>query len=90
MKIAIISDIHGNMEALSSVLKDIQHYHINPIFCLGDCVGYGPEPHNVLDTIQKLNIPTVLGNHELAMLRPGYLSWFNPIARKSLEKTRGL
>ena len=90
MKTAIISDIHGNMEAFISVLKDLQQHRISQTFCLGDCIGYGAEPHKVLDIIQRRRILSVLGNHELAMLRPGYLSWFNPIARKSLEKTRDM
>lgn len=90
MKIAILSDIHGNMEAFRSVLKDIHLCKIFQICCLGDCIGYGPEPQIVLETISEYNIPTVLGNHELAMLKPGYLNWFNPIAQKSLKKTRDL
>jgi len=88
MKTAILSDIHGNMEAFLSVLKDIDLCRINQIFCLGDCIGYGPEPHKVLKMIKYLNISTVLGNHELAMLKPNFSSWFNPIARESLRKTR--
>lgn len=88
MKIAILSDIHGNMEAFLSVLKDIHLCDITRIFCLGDCIGYGPEPQKVLDTIKRCKIPTVLGNHELALLRPRYMSWFNPIAQQSLIKTR--
>lgn len=90
MKTAILSDIHGNMEAFMSVLKDIHQCRIKQIFCLGDCIGYGPEPQQVLDTILQLNIPTVLGNHELALLKPEYLSLFNPSAQTSLEKTRDL
>jgi predicted phosphodiesterase len=88
MKIAILSDIHGNMEAFQSVLKAIEQAQISRIFCLGDCIGYGPEPHKVLNLIDELNISTVLGNHELAILRPNYISWFNPVAQESLKKTR--
>lgn len=90
MKTAILSDIHGNMEAFSSILADIHRCKVSQIFCLGDCIGYGPEPQKVLETIKKNDIPTVLGNHELAMLKPNYMSWFNPIAKKSLQKTREL
>jgi predicted phosphodiesterase len=88
MKTAILSDIHGNMEAFQSVLKAIEQAQISQIFCLGDCIGYGPEPHKVLNLIGDLNIATVLGNHELAILRPNYISWFNPIAQESLKITR--
>jgi predicted phosphodiesterase len=88
MKIAILSDIHGNMEAFQNVLKDIERAQISQILCLGDCIGYGPEPHKVLNLISDRNISTVLGNHELAILNPDYISWFNPIVQASLKKTR--
>ena len=88
MKTAILSDIHGNMEAFQSVLKDIERAQISQIFCLGDCIGYGPEPRKVLNLIGDLNISTVMGNHELAILRPNDASWFNPIAQESLKITR--
>ncbi len=90
MKTAILSDIHGNMEAFLRVLEDVDNCKATQIFCLGDCIGYGPEPNKVLDKIKEYEIPTVLGNHELAILRPRYLSWFNPIARQSLETTRSM
>jgi len=90
MKIAIISDIHGNMEAFLSVLNDMRLNGVAQALCLGDCIGYGPDPHKVLEIIKAKNIPTVLGNHELALLKPGYLSWFNPVAQKSLVKTRAM
>ena len=44
---ALISDIHGNLEALEVVLEDIEAQGINEIFCLGDIIGYGPEPSRV-------------------------------------------
>jgi predicted phosphodiesterase len=88
MKSAILSDIHGNMEAFLSVLKDISLCQITRIFCLGDCIGYGPEPHKVLKIIKNLNITTVMGNHEMAILKSSCSSWFNPTAKESLRKTR--
>ena len=48
MKIAIISDIHGNFEALKSVYADIQQNGVDRLVCLGDMVGYGPEPEAVV------------------------------------------
>jgi predicted phosphodiesterase len=87
MRLAIISDIHGNFEAFEEVLKDIDKSHIDAVFSLGDNIGYGPEPDRVLQQIQDRNIPTVLGNHELAVNDNEYLHWFNPIARKSLAMT---
>lgn len=87
MKIAVISDIHGNMDAFQKVLADIEATGIGSIFSLGDNIGYGAESDRVLGCIQDLKIPSVLGNHELGLVQPRYLEWFNPPARKALVKT---
>jgi len=87
MRLAIISDIHGNMDALNEVLADIDKSNVNLTICLGDMVGYGPEPEEVIQTICQRKIPTLMGNHELSILDPKYLSWFNPLARLSIQKT---
>ena len=84
MKIAVISDIHGNMEALREVFDDIEKSEVDSIICLGDMVGYGPEPEAVVQWIISHNIPTIMGNHELAVIDPTYLEWFNPAARQSI------
>ena len=70
MKRAIISDIHGNLEALTAVLEDIHALGIDQIVCLGDIVGYGPNPRECLDLAQQFSV-CVLGNHDDAAL-------FNP------------
>ncbi|RUA02622.1 MAG: metallophosphoesterase [Deltaproteobacteria bacterium] len=87
MRIAVISDIHGNHEALTEVLADIKLGRIDRIISLGDNVGYGPDPEAVVQCIMEQKIPSVLGNHELAILEPDLLAWFNPHAKKSLYKT---
>jgi len=87
MKIAIISDIHGNYNALQSVLADIEGNRVDKILCLGDCIGYGPEPEQVINEIRRRAIPTILGNHEMAVGNQLHLDWFNPMARRSLEQT---
>lgn len=87
MKFAIISDIHGNMEAFEKVLSDIDSSGVGEIFNLGDNIGYGPEPDQVIKKVQSRKIPSVLGNHELAMKNAKYLEWFNPAARESLLKS---
>ncbi len=88
MKLAVISDIHGNLEALNAVLTQIDaDRHIGPVVCLGDCVGYGPDPEQVVHVLRSRDIPAVIGNHEMALRDPEQLSWFNPLARLSLEKT---
>lgn len=67
MKVAFISDIHGNMEALEAVLRDIETRDIHYIYCLGDLVGYGPDPNPVVDAIREHQIPTVMGNFDDAI-----------------------
>ncbi len=61
MKIAVMSCIHGNYEALNEVLCDIDDQQVEQIFCLGDLVGYGPHPNAVVEMIRSLGIPTVQG-----------------------------
>ena len=90
MKIAIVSDIHGNYDAFREVLADIDKSKIDRIISLGDNIGYGPEPDRVVQKIMQLGIPSVQGNHELAIKDEEYLNWFNPVARKSLIRTREL
>jgi predicted phosphodiesterase len=86
LNIAIISDIHGNFEALRMVLADIDALGVKCI-CLGDCIGYGPEPEAVITEIRRREISTIIGNHEQALFDHRHLAWFNPLAQKSLEKT---
>lgn len=87
MKLAVISDIHGNLDAFHRVLFDIDNSNIDAVVCLGDNIGYGPEPDQVVALIRERNIPSVMGNHELAFSDNNYLNWFNPAARASLTKT---
>jgi predicted phosphodiesterase len=64
---AIISDIHSNLEALTTVLADIERRGIKTIYCLGDVVGYGPNPRECLDLIIEKTKWCVLGNHDYAV-----------------------
>jgi predicted phosphodiesterase len=64
---AILSDIHSNLEALSAVLADIKKRGIETIYCLGDVVGYGPNPRECLDLIIRKSRWCVLGNHDYAV-----------------------
>jgi diadenosine tetraphosphatase ApaH/serine/threonine PP2A family protein phosphatase len=88
MRIAVISDIHGNMDALTQVQAELTTVGVDEIICLGDCVGYGAESEQVVAAINDLEIPCLMGNHELALLQPNQIKWFNPLARTSLEMTR--
>lgn len=68
MRIAIISDIHGNLPALETVLEEIKTKKPDQIVCLGDLVGYGPFPNECVAIIREMNIPVVMGNHDGAMI----------------------
>jgi diadenosine tetraphosphatase ApaH/serine/threonine PP2A family protein phosphatase len=66
--IALISDIHGNLEALTTVLADIDARGITTIVCLGDIIGYGPNPRECLDLVMERCAWALLGNHDFAVL----------------------
>ncbi|NTV53659.1 MAG: metallophosphoesterase, partial [Candidatus Firestonebacteria bacterium] len=70
MRMAVISDIHGNLEALQAVLADIRATGADAVYCLGDVVGYGADPRACLDLVRAQCALTVRGNHEEA-LPPG-------------------
>ncbi len=84
MKIAILSDIHANMEAFRAVLVDMDGIDIDAAVCLGDNIGYGSEPEQVINEIRRRDIPTVMGNHEVAAVYIAYFRRFNPVALESL------
>jgi putative phosphoesterase len=64
MRIALISDIHGNYDALKAVLKEIKKLKIDKIYCLGDIVNYYYEPHKCINFLKKRKIQSIQGNHE--------------------------
>lgn len=68
MKIAVFTDIHGNLPALEEIIKDIKKENFDKVICLGDVIGIGPKPKECLDLIMNNNIDMVLGNHELYYL----------------------
>ena len=86
MKIAIISDIHGNWEALQAVLNDIRTRGIDTIYCLGDIVGYGPDPELCLEAVRKNCSIIIKGNHEEALLRSPV--GFHTIAKNAIQWTK--
>ena len=67
MKRAILSDIHGNLEALKAVLDDVQKQEVSEIHCLGDIIGYGPNPLECIDRAFTFDV-CILGNHDQAAL----------------------
>jgi diadenosine tetraphosphatase ApaH/serine/threonine PP2A family protein phosphatase len=65
---AIVSDIHGNLEAFTAVLAEIERRSIQHIVCLGDIVGYGPNPMECLDLVSTRCRAAIMGNHDFAVL----------------------
>jgi diadenosine tetraphosphatase ApaH/serine/threonine PP2A family protein phosphatase len=85
--LAIISDIHSNLEALQAVLADIEARGIKRIACLGDVVGYGPNPLECMDLVMKRCEFSLMGNHDFAIFyEPAN---FNPAAENASFWTRG-
>jgi diadenosine tetraphosphatase ApaH/serine/threonine PP2A family protein phosphatase len=85
---AVISDIHGNLEALEAVLGDVPG-GIERIYCLGDVIGYGANPNECCELVRAHEAPTISGNHDLAVTDLSTdLSWFNPVAEAAIEWTR--
>lgn len=88
MRYAILSDVHGNLEALRAVLADARE-HADGYLCLGDVVGYGADPSPCVDLVAERCEGVVAGNHEHAVAGLIGLDWFNPWARAGVEWTRG-
>jgi diadenosine tetraphosphatase ApaH/serine/threonine PP2A family protein phosphatase len=85
---AVISDIHGNLEALEAVLNDVPE-EVETIYCLGDVIGYGASPDECCDIVRELGMPVISGNHDLAVTDLGTdLNWFNPLAAAAVLWTR--
>ena len=85
-RFALISDIHSNIEALRAVLNDIRKRGIETIVCLGDVVGYGPDPKKCIDLVSKACVLTLMGNHDEAVFYEPM--FFNPVALRALHWTR--
>jgi diadenosine tetraphosphatase ApaH/serine/threonine PP2A family protein phosphatase len=85
---AVISDIHGNLEALEAVLRDIPE-ETEEIYCLGDVIGYGASPNECCNLVRAYEMPVISGNHDLAVTDLSTdLAWFNPVAAAAIDWTR--
>lgn len=87
MRYLLLSDVHSNLEALEACLEQA-HRKYERILCLGDLVGYGPDPNAVVDKIGTLAAITIRGNHDKASSGQTVAAEFNPLARLSAEWTR--
>ncbi len=88
MKLAILTDIHGNREAFEAILNKINTINPDRIISLGDNVGYGAEPEQVMALLKEHKIESVLGNHELAIINEKFINWFNPTAQIAVNYTK--
>ncbi|GAB1432225.1 metallophosphoesterase family protein [Spirochaetota bacterium] len=86
MRYAVISDIHSNLTALDAVLEDARPF--DALLCLGDVVGYGPDPNECVARLQSYPLTCIAGNHDLAAIGQLDLSRFNPDARQANYWTR--
>ena len=88
MRYAIIADIHANLAAFMAVLVDIERKgEAEEVWCLGDIVGYGPEPHQCIELLRQTNHICVAGNHDLAAIGEVDTYEFNPDAAAACEWT---
>jgi predicted phosphodiesterase len=88
MRIALLGDIHANLEALEAVLADAARQGVTDYVCLGDVVGYNADPAACLELIRKMDCPTVKGNHDHDASGSHSLENMNPLAASALEWTR--
>ena len=85
MRIAIIADLHANLEATEAVLDEIDRRSPDRIFCLGDLSGYNAEPNEVIDLIRNRDIPTIMGNHDAAVCGLEDPWFFRVAAKRAIE-----
>ena len=87
MRVAVISDIHGNLHALEAVLADIVGAAPDEVWCLGDVVGYGPRPNECADIVRDRSAVVLVGNHDLAAIGNLSTAEFGPLASVSAQWT---
>ncbi|NOZ58180.1 MAG: metallophosphoesterase family protein [Euryarchaeota archaeon] len=83
-RLNLIADVHASLPALEAVLDELPRART---LHLGDVVGYNPHPGEVIELLRERRIPSVMGNHDMAVVT-GDTSWFNPVAARAIEWTR--
>ena len=87
-RIAVFSDIHGNLHALNAVLEAIDDLGLRTLICCGDVVGYGAFPNECIEILRFRRIPTLAGNHDHAVIGQTDINFFNEIAKEAVFWTR--
>ena len=90
MRVAVVSDIHGNYHALAAVLAEVQSEAPDELWCLGDVVGYGPEPTRCCESIEREASVCLAGNHDLAVIGVLPVDDFNGDAAAAVHWTRAV
>lgn len=87
-RVGIFSDIHGNLQALVSVLAELEAHEVDGLICCGDVVGYGGNPNECVELLRERKIPTIAGNHDYAALALIDITYFNEVAKRAILWTR--
>ena len=90
MRVAVISDIHGNLAALEATLAALDDERPDAIWCLGDLVGYGPRPNECCARVAEIADVCLIGNHDLGVLEEIALDEFSFEAAASARWTQGV
>jgi diadenosine tetraphosphatase ApaH/serine/threonine PP2A family protein phosphatase len=88
VRYAVVSDVHSNIDSLETVLAMLNDD--DALLCLGDIVGYGPNPNECVERIRARATATVLGNHDVAAVDNFGLAYFNPAAREAMKWTQSV
>src|SRR3569832_30020 len=80
MRVALLSEIHGNDVALRAVLADIRRHGVDQVVCLGDVATLGPSPQRTVDLLVELNCLCIMGNHDAFLLEPGLVQSYTQAA----------
>lgn len=87
MRYAVLGDLHANLTALEAVLTDLEGEGVDALLSVGDVVGYGAAPREVIQLVRELRVTVVKGNHDAAVTGELDARWFNPFAREAVDWT---